>query len=76
MENIINAILDEIVAAMARGDRVELRGAVQRKRGDPAGVRAQVTAVLDQDPLLVFPAKLPKPDDAIDPTTLPGVRAG
>ena len=26
VENIINAILDEIVAAMARGDRVELRG--------------------------------------------------
>jgi integration host factor subunit beta len=26
VENIINAILDEIIAAMARGDRVELRG--------------------------------------------------
>ena len=26
IENIINAILNEIVAAMARGDRVELRG--------------------------------------------------
>ena len=26
IENIVNAILDEIVAAMARGDRVELRG--------------------------------------------------
>jgi integration host factor subunit beta len=26
VENIVNAILDEIVAAMARGDRVELRG--------------------------------------------------
>jgi integration host factor subunit beta len=26
VENIINAILGEIVAAMARGDRVELRG--------------------------------------------------
>jgi integration host factor subunit beta len=26
VENIINAILDEIVAALARGDRVELRG--------------------------------------------------
>jgi integration host factor subunit beta len=26
VENIINAILDEITAALARGDRVELRG--------------------------------------------------
>jgi integration host factor subunit beta len=26
VENIVDAILDEIVAAMARGDRVELRG--------------------------------------------------
>ena len=26
MENIVNAILNEIIAAMARGDRVELRG--------------------------------------------------
>ena len=26
VENIVNAILDEIIAAMARGDRVELRG--------------------------------------------------
>jgi integration host factor subunit beta len=26
VENIVNTILDEIVAAMARGDRVELRG--------------------------------------------------
>jgi integration host factor subunit beta len=26
VENIVNAILDEIVEAMARGDRVELRG--------------------------------------------------
>ena len=26
VENIVNAILGEIVAAMARGDRVELRG--------------------------------------------------
>jgi integration host factor subunit beta len=26
IENIVNAILDEIVAALARGDRVELRG--------------------------------------------------
>ena len=26
VENIVNAILDEIVAALARGDRVELRG--------------------------------------------------
>ena len=26
VENIINAILGEIIAAMARGDRVELRG--------------------------------------------------
>jgi integration host factor subunit beta len=26
IENIINAILDEIVAALGRGDRVELRG--------------------------------------------------
>jgi integration host factor subunit beta len=25
-ENVVNAILDEIVAALARGDRVELRG--------------------------------------------------
>ena len=26
VENIVNAILNEIVAAMSRGDRVELRG--------------------------------------------------
>jgi integration host factor subunit beta len=26
LENIVNAILDEIVAALARGDRVEIRG--------------------------------------------------
>ncbi|HEX4553636.1 MAG TPA: HU family DNA-binding protein, partial [Xanthobacteraceae bacterium] len=26
VENIVNAILGEIIAAMARGDRVELRG--------------------------------------------------
>ena len=26
VENIVNAILNEIIAAMARGDRVELRG--------------------------------------------------
>ena len=26
VENVVNAILDEIAAAMARGDRVELRG--------------------------------------------------
>ncbi|WP_441252744.1 integration host factor subunit beta [Tardiphaga sp. 71_E8_N1_1] len=26
LENIVNAILDEIVAALARGDRAELRG--------------------------------------------------
>jgi integration host factor subunit beta len=26
VENVVNAILDEITAAMARGDRVELRG--------------------------------------------------
>ena len=26
VENIVNAILDEITAALARGDRVELRG--------------------------------------------------
>ena len=26
VENVVNAILDEIVDAMARGDRVELRG--------------------------------------------------
>ena len=26
VENIVNAILDEIIAALARGDRVELRG--------------------------------------------------
>jgi integration host factor subunit beta len=26
VENIVNAILNEVVAAMARGDRVELRG--------------------------------------------------
>ncbi|WP_439573644.1 integration host factor subunit beta [Phreatobacter sp.] len=26
VENIVNAILDEVVAALARGDRVELRG--------------------------------------------------
>ncbi|CEJ09806.1 integration host factor subunit beta [Phreatobacter sp. AB_2022a] len=26
VENIVNAILDEIVSALARGDRVELRG--------------------------------------------------
>ncbi|MBN8942560.1 MAG: integration host factor subunit beta [Rhizobiales bacterium] len=26
VENIVNAILDEVVSALARGDRVELRG--------------------------------------------------
>ena len=26
LENVVNAILDEVVAALARGDRVELRG--------------------------------------------------
>lgn len=26
LENVVNAILDEIAAALARGDRVELRG--------------------------------------------------
>jgi len=26
VENIVNAILNEVIAAMARGDRVELRG--------------------------------------------------
>ena len=30
VENIVNAILDEIIAAMARGDRVELRGGTGR----------------------------------------------
>ena len=29
VENIVNAILEEIVAALARGDRVELRGRVR-----------------------------------------------
>jgi len=37
VENIVNAILDEIVAALARGDRVELRGfgafSVKHRRG-------------------------------------------
>jgi hypothetical protein len=35
-ENVINAILDEIIAALARGDRVEIRGfgafTVRRRR--------------------------------------------
>ena len=37
VENIVNAILGEIVAAMARGDRVELRGfgAFSVKKRDP-----------------------------------------
>ena len=37
VENIVNAILNEIVAAMSRGDRVELRGfgAFSVKKRDP-----------------------------------------
>jgi predicted DNA-binding WGR domain protein len=33
--------------------------------------RAQTMAMLDFDPLLVFPAKLPKPDESLDPASLP-----
>ena len=39
VENIVNAILDEIVAALARGDRVELDDRQDRGAGD-AGQRA------------------------------------
>ena len=45
VENIVNAILDEIVAALARGDRVELRGFGANivlepvAAGGPAGAR-------------------------------------
>ena len=37
VENIVNAILDEVTAALARGDRVELRGfgAFSVKHRDP-----------------------------------------
>ncbi len=37
VESVVNAILDEITAALARGDRVELRGfgAFSVKRRDP-----------------------------------------
>jgi len=42
VENIVNAILGEIIAAMARGDRVELRGlgafsVKKRSKRNPAG---------------------------------------
>src|SRR3954466_14959374 len=44
VENIVNAILDEIVAALARGDRVELRGfgafSVKHRRGRGGVARA------------------------------------
>ena len=44
VENIVNAILNEIVAAMARGDRVELRGfgafSVKNRPPAPAATRA------------------------------------
>ncbi len=44
VENIVNAILNEIVAAMARGDRVELRGfgafSVKNRRPGPAAIHA------------------------------------
>ena len=38
VENIVNAILDETVAALARGDRVELRGFVGQASSAAQGV--------------------------------------
>ena len=50
VENIVNAILDEIVAALARGDRVELRGfgafAVKNR---PAAVTARFVLAMKLD---------------------------
>ena len=44
VENIVNAILDEIVAALVRGDRVELRGfgafSVKHLPPAPGAIRA------------------------------------
>ena len=46
VENIVNAILDEIVAALARGDRVELRGfgafSVKHRPPGPGAIRGPV----------------------------------
>ena len=44
VENIVNAILDEIIAALARGDRVELRGFGAYRRACPG--RSEERAVL------------------------------
>ena len=50
VENIVNAILNEIVAAMSRGDRVELRGfgafSVKR-RGARTGRNPRTGAAVD-----------------------------
>jgi integration host factor beta subunit len=48
VENIVNAILDEIVAALARGDRVELRGfgAFSVKYRRPRAGRSEERSVL------------------------------
>ena len=46
VENIVNAILDTIADALARGDRVELRGfgafSVKRRTRAPGATRARV----------------------------------
>jgi integration host factor subunit beta len=50
VENIVNAILDEIVAALARGDRVELRGfgafSVKHRPRARAATRARASTFL------------------------------
>jgi nucleoid DNA-binding protein len=44
VENIVNAILDEIVAALARGDRVELRGFGRFRSSTVRHARAAIRA--------------------------------
>ena len=56
VENIVNAILGEIVAAMARGDRVELRAEVDAlRRGGAAGEPPARSLQVDYAPRLTIP---------------------
>jgi integration host factor subunit beta len=62
VENIVNAILDEIVAALARGDRVELRGfgAFSVKQNTGRGRRDPVIADPKKGPTSVSRSEIRK----------------
>ena len=58
VERIVNVVLDEIAGALARGDRVELRGfgafTVKHRAARRAAIRAPATSVSVEDKFVPF----------------------